>query len=107
MATPRKIQGPEELRRAASEKEFQAQVVELARRRGWRIYHPFDSRRSNPGFLDLVLVRGNRLIFAEVQAQRGKVSPQQDAWLDALDLTGAECYIWRPTDWPGIEKLLE
>lgn len=40
-----------------SEKEFQAQVLDLARLTGWLCYHPHDSRRSAPGFPDLVLVR--------------------------------------------------
>ncbi len=39
------------------EKPFQAQVVELARLSGWLTYHTHDSRRSQSGFPDLVLVR--------------------------------------------------
>jgi hypothetical protein len=33
-----------------SEKAFQAKVLQLARLNGWAWYHPYDSRRSNPGF---------------------------------------------------------
>ena len=44
-----------------SEAEFQAQVVELARLRGWRTHHHYDSRRSTPGWPDLVMVRRGRM----------------------------------------------
>ena len=36
-----------------TEKGFQAAVVELARLRGWLVYHTYDSRRSAKGFPDL------------------------------------------------------
>lgn len=39
------------------ERDFQAAVMELARLLGWRVYHTWDSRKSEPGFPDLVLVR--------------------------------------------------
>jgi hypothetical protein len=40
-----------------SEKEFQAQVLGLARLSGLLCYHTHDSRRSKPGVPDLVLAR--------------------------------------------------
>jgi hypothetical protein len=33
---------------------------------GWRVYHTWDSRKSEPDFPDLVLVR-DRVMFAELQ----------------------------------------
>jgi hypothetical protein len=45
------------------ESVFQDQIVGLARFYGWdRVYHTHDSRRSHPGFPDLVLVRGPELV---------------------------------------------
>lgn len=87
-------------------------VIELARACRWLAYHTHDSRRSAQGFPDLVMVRGDRLIFAELKSERGKLSPAQVAWLDALgevevaDPSGVTVYEWRPRDWPAIEVVL-
>ena len=37
-----------------SEKEWMRQITTLASLNRWRVYHTFDSRRSTPGFPDLV-----------------------------------------------------
>ncbi len=94
-----------------SEASFQSAVLELADLSGWRWYHTHDSRRSAAGFPDLVLVRGDRLIFAELKTERGRVSEAQRAWLDdltavALACSGVEVYIWRPSHWPHIARVL-
>jgi VRR-NUC domain len=90
-----------------SEKQFQAQVVELARISGWLTYHTFDSRRSAPGFPDLVLVRPPRLIFAELKSEVGKFRPEQRVWLEVLKgCQRVEARLRRPEDWRAIETLL-
>lgn len=89
-----------------TEKQFMAQVIELAKLRGWAHYHTHDSRRSEEGFPDLVLTRRPRVIFAELKADRGKVTAAQRAWMDELRACGQEVYLWRPRYWPAIEKLL-
>lgn len=80
-----------------SEKEWQGQVVKLARTLGWKIYHPFDSRRSARGWPDLSLVR-ERLVCAELKTEHGKLTRDQREWLTALAQAGAEVYLWRPSD---------
>lgn len=90
-----------------SEKEFQAQVLELARYTGWLCYHTHDSRRSAPGFPDLVMVRPPVIVFAELKTEVGTLRPEQRKWLDALgrcEAVGA--LLWRPSDWPEIEEVL-
>lgn len=79
------------------EKELQAQVVEMARVYGFRYYHTHDSRRSPGGFPDLVLVKEDRLIFAELKTMKGPFRPGQREWLKALEPV-AEVYVWRPND---------
>ena len=91
--------------RHMSERELQDNVIALARTLGWRTY---DSRRSDPGFPDLVMVRGDVLIVAELKRQRRyRVSAAQDAWLAALDRV-ARAYLWQPSDWLDgtIERVL-
>jgi hypothetical protein len=89
-----------------TEKEWQAQVLDLARLCGWRHgYHTFDSRRSASGFPDLVLVR-ERVVFAELKSETGKLSAAQVAWLEALEAAGAEAYLWRPSDLVDVMQTL-
>ena len=90
-----------------SEKHFLLQVRELARYESWLTYHTHRSTRSEPGFPDLVLVRPPRVIFAELKTEKGKLSADQEAWLDVLDRCNeVETYLWRPLDWDRIvEKL--
>jgi len=89
------------------EKDFQDTVVEYAHLCGWMTYHTHDSRRSDAGFPDLTMVRGTRLIFAELKSQKGTIRPAQEAWLQRLQgVPAVEVYLWRPTDWDDIEKVL-
>lgn len=95
------------LRSSITEKDFQTSVLMLAGVRGWSTYHTFDSRRSAPGFPDLVMVRDHDLIFAELKSEAGKVTDNQARWLDKLDhacIVHAE--LWRPSSWPNIEAAL-
>lgn len=92
---------------AQSEAQFQREVLNLAEFNGWRPYHTHDSRRSHPGFPDLVLVRDGRLIFAELKSATGRVRPAQQEWMDALRaVDGVEVYLWRPADIDHITRTL-
>lgn len=88
-----------------TEGELQAAVTHLATLYGWRWYHVYDSRRSNPGFPDLTLTRKGRLLFIELKSQRGKVRPEQQDWLNDLDEVERKsgglvvARLWRPSDW--------
>lgn len=88
-----------------TEKEFQQAVIDYAHRMGWSVYHTYDSRRSAPGFPDLVLCRG-RVVFAELKRAGGRLSVTQRAWLDDLRRADQEVYVWYPDDWPDIESVL-
>ena len=95
-----------------TEKELQANIVKLARLLGYLVYHTYDSRKSEPGFPDLVMVRwgDHRLIFAELKSAKGKVTDPQRRWLEHLGLVcmEVEAYVWRPEDWTSgtIEQVL-
>lgn len=89
-----------------TEKEWMATVVEYARLRGWMVYHTHDSRRSEAGFPDLTLVKGERLMFVELKRDGLNPTPAQQAWLKALEGAGAETYVWRPADWSDTVEVL-
>ena len=86
-----------------SEKAFTAAVVALAGAHGWEPYHTHDSRRSQPGFPDLVLVRPPALILAELKVGANAPTPDQDRWLALLGaVPGVRVRLWRPEGWPAI-----
>lgn len=92
-----------------SEKDWQLQVIELAELYGWRVYHTFDSRRSNPGWPDLVLCRptSGELLYVELKTDKGRLSAAQRAWLDALAACGQETHVWRPRDFDAVHDRLK
>lgn len=101
-----------------SEKQFEAQVKDLAKIYGWLYYHTWRSIHSPAGFPDCVIVRPPRLIFAELKTEKGVVSDKQQEWLDTLKgcqhiilqpdtnkpVELPEVYLWHPED---IEKIAE
>jgi hypothetical protein len=90
----------------ADEKAFQAAVIKEAKRQGWLVYHTHNSRKSQPGFPDLVLLRGERAMFRELKVPPNKMTPEQDEWLYAMREAGLDASIWVPDMWPMIEKEL-
>ena len=99
-----------------TEAQFQAAVIDYARRNLWRVHHHHDSRRQvRPGVLvgdrdasgypDLTCVR-ERVLWAELKRDGGRLSVAQSAWINALRDAGQEAYIWRPSDWLEIERVL-
>ena len=80
-----------------SERDFLAQVRDLAKLYRWRTYHTWTSIRSEQGWPDLALCRPPRLILAELKTTKGKTTSHQDEWLGLLaQCPGVECYLWRP-----------
>ncbi len=86
-----------------SEKEFMAAVVQEARRFGWLVYHTHDSRRSEPGFPDLVLVHPGwgRIVFAELKV-KARLTSHQEQWLRSIRQAGGLACLWRPEDLEAI-----
>lgn len=89
-----------------TEKQWQADVIQLARMSGWLEYHPYDSRRSQPGWPDLALIRPPRLVFAELKTERGRLTNEQEKVLCMLSQCGVETYIWRPSDLERVARIL-
>lgn len=89
-----------------TEKAWQEIVVELATLYGWLHFHVYDSRRSDPGWPDLTLVKPPQLIFVELKTDKGRVRPAQRDWLTRLALCGQEVYVWRPADLDDVNARL-
>ena len=97
-----------------SESALQSAIIQLAELLDWRVYHVANVRRqlrasTSVGFPDLVLLRGTRLVFAELKSAKGKLTAEQKQWIAALGVAGVECYVWRPDDWHSgeVERALK
>jgi hypothetical protein len=95
--------------------QLQNQVMEVCKQLGnWRFYHTFNSKRSEPGFPDLVLVRphtesaSGRLVFSELKTKGDRPTIPQQHWLDDLahSVAGVETYLWYPSDLSNIVEIL-
>lgn len=99
-----------------TERDLSSLVVELARLGRWKLrYHTYTSRGTTygrpaaPGFPDWVFVHPEkrRLLFVELKSEKGKVKPEQQEWIDALNLVdGVEAVVWRPSMWTEIVETL-
>ncbi len=98
-----------------SEEAFLNRVMAFSREHGWKSAHFRAARTEHgwrtavsgdgKGFCDLLLVR-ERVIFAELKAKKGKLSPEQQAWSEVLKEAKQEVYLWFPKDWPEIKRIL-
>ena len=99
-----------------AEADFLSQVVDLAHLCGWKVHHSRPARtakgwctpiQGDAGFPDLVLCRPPYIILAELKSETGKLSPAQQDWVAALEVsTSADVRVWRPSDWDEIVRVL-
>lgn len=107
MTAPRVLPAPH-----ITEAIFTTQVIELAQILGYRTAHFRPAMTAHgwrtavsgdgKGWPDLVLLKGNRMIVAELKVGRNKATVEQLAWLDAFKAAGVDAFVWTPTDWDEI-----
>ena len=104
--------------RLVSEQDLFNQILDLAHIYHWRCAHfrPAMTERGwrtavagdGAGYPDLCMVRLTRVLYAELKSEKGKVTEEQQEWLDALKQTGkVEVYVWRPSDFYEIAEILK
>lgn len=95
---------------SVDEHTFEQQVITWAKREGWLVTAMHDSRQLwwgvDRGFPDLLLVRGQRIIAAELKDKRGRLTKEQKVWLKALEAAGIPTFVWRPTDEAEVKFVL-
>lgn len=109
-----------------TEAQWQATVIELAQRTGWKVAHFSDSRREvvagaqrrlvgdalAKGWPDLVLGRDGHVIFAELKSRTGRTTAEQDEWLRVLSTLAdaapelVTVVVWRPQDIEAVKRAL-
>jgi hypothetical protein len=53
------------------------------------------------------MVRGGRLVIAELKSPAGRLTSSQTQWLEALRFVrGVEVHVWRPDDWDLVQVVL-
>lgn len=82
-----------------TERELQAQVIELAKLLGWMVYHTYDSRKSEPGYPDLTMAHADTgaVIWAELKREGQLPTAAQRRWLMALGRRHL-AVLWQPSD---------
>ena len=74
-------------------------------------YHTLNSYGSAKGYPDWHLLRIRdgvaESLFVELKSNTGKVKPEQQEWIDALNLIpGTRAYVWRPSDFDAATAVL-
>lgn len=93
-----------------TEADLTAAVLQLLDLLGWRAMHARPARTAHgwrtplqgptaKGFPDIIAVKAERLLVAELKVGRNTTADDQVDWLDAFEAVGAEVYVWRDTDW--------
>ena len=83
---------------AMPEADLLEAVFEQACSLGLLAYHTHDSRRSLPGFPDLVIVGPGGVLWRELKDQTRDLTREQRRWRTALQATGQDWALWRPLD---------
>ena len=95
-----------------SEKQFQQQIVDLARMQGWKVHAVWNSRHSPAGWPDLFMIRNGVVLAWEVKREDGRANPTeaQRAWLHELrQIPGMRWWnamVVRPSSWDFIVSIL-
>jgi len=99
-----------------TEAAFAGQVIRLAQLNGWIVAHfrPAMTKRgwrtavsgNGKGFPDLVLLRLGIVLVVELKVGRNKLTVEQDKWLSEWRAADVMVRVWRPEDWPEIERTL-
>ena len=91
-----------------SEREFQAQLMQVVEMLGGMVYHTYDSRRSPKGYPDLTIIRADSgdMIWAELKVgKKQPTSTRSGYWLRALP--DHQAYLWRPEDWDDAVRIIQ
>jgi hypothetical protein len=87
-----------------NEREWQREVVRLARYGGWLVFHVYEAKRVVAGWPDLQLLRPPEYMVAELKTDKGRLTLEQENVLWRFERCGIETHVWRPAD-VGLVKL--
>lgn len=91
-----------------SEKQFQGEVIKVAKMLGWAVFFTWDSHHSPSGEPDLRLVHPGKkkILWRELKVGKNKLSPHQHSAHMVLMIADQDVAVWYPSDWDQIIKEL-
>lgn len=101
-----------------TERDWQAQVVELATLRGWQVLHvrrsigrrdgkaAYQTTTSVKGWVDLFMWRPGEVLAVELKREKGRLTEEQADVIRSLTAAGIRCEVWRPSDWDRVQEVL-
>lgn len=90
-----------------SEDVFQTRILELCAWLRLKAHHETDSRKTRKGWPDLAIAGPCGFVVAELKkGPKHKPTAEQAEWLAALHNAGVRTFLWRPDDWPEINRVL-
>ena len=102
-----------QFRALESEAHFQQRVESLLNIYDWYWFAQPTTQeqvknRGRAGYPDLTAVsRDGRILFIELKKQGKYPTLAQQMWLSQLSVNGhVAVYVWRPSDWPEIVRVL-
>ena len=72
----------------------------------WLVFHNLYAVGSDFGYPDLVMLRDEYQVAAELKSEKGRLTPEQQAWLTAYAGVGAIACLWRPSMLQEIYEFL-
>lgn len=90
----------------ATEAEWQAAVVDLARSSGWLVIHIRTMTDMEAGIPDLLCFRADRAMLIELKTATGKLSIKQQMWHARAADRGVVVHVWRPADYDRAVEVL-
>lgn len=87
---------------ALTEAQMLAGIRKAAEQLGYQCYHTTYAVGSTPGYPDLTIVGHGKTFFYELKGPRGRVSRDQQAWIDALFEAGQRARIVWPQDYDSV-----
>jgi hypothetical protein len=88
--------------RILTERQMQDGITDAAQKLGYLYYHALISYGSVKGFCDLVIVGHGIVRFYEIKGPRGRVSAEQNAWIEALTAAGQMAQVVWPDDYDAV-----
>jgi hypothetical protein len=115
--TPRKLTEQEQVYRQVPESSVQKAVQDMLTSYGWKWFHAPDNKPSAstgrvqkivPGFLDILALRGTRIVIIENKRETEQLREDQEEWMEAWRRTGkAETYVVRPSNMRHLADYLK
>ena len=82
---------------AMTEADLERAVRRLLDGLGLFGFHPYDSRRSQPGWPDWAII-GRKVLYRELKSEHGRLTSEQRTVGYLLTAAGQDWAVWRPSD---------